>query len=133
MTVSIEVEPKTGLAICTCSGIMRMGDSINGAKSLWRTPGWSGKSAVWDFRKAQFDMSPAEVKQVAQYILFRQPDIPPLKMAFVAPNDFEFGMSRIFEVYRQDQKTEFRVFRDLEEALNWARILEPDNKRWDAL
>ena len=66
MGVSIQIEPKTGLAICTCSGILRVDDAINGAKSLWKTPGWSGKAAVWDFLKGKFDMSSSEVETAVQ-------------------------------------------------------------------
>jgi hypothetical protein len=127
MTVSIHVEPKTKLAICTCVGILSVEDAMNGAKSLWQTPGWSGKAAVWDFRKASFDMSSSEVKKVAQFIIHHQPASPPEKMAFVAHGDLEYGMSRMFEVYRQNLKTDFRVFRDIEEALNWAGMHEPDD------
>ena len=126
MTVSIHVEPKTGLAICTCSGILGAGEAMKGAKSLWQTPGWLGKAAVWDFRKARFDISSPEVEQVARFILHNQPAEPPKKIAFVTHSDLEYGMSRMFEVYRQDLKTDFRVFRDFEEALNWARMFEPE-------
>jgi len=127
MSISIQIEPKTGLAVCTCSGILTIDDAINGAKSLWKTPGWLGKAAVWNFLEARFDMSSPEVEQVARFILHHQPVEGPLKMAFVAQSDLEYGLSRMFEVYRQDHQTKFRVFRDLEEALNWARIFEPDN------
>ena len=127
MTVTIQIEPKTGLGICTCSGILKIDDAINGAKSLWQTQDWLGKAAVWDFREAHFDMSSSEIEQLAQFILHHQPSIPPSKMAFVAQSDLEFGLSRVFEAYRQDERTDFRVFRDFEEALEWAGIPEPDN------
>ena len=121
MTVSIQVEPKTGLAICTCSGILEIDEAMNGAKSLWQTQDWLGKAAVWDFRKAHFNLSSSDIEKVSQFILHHQPAIPPSKISFVALSDLEYGLSRMFEVYRQDQRTDFRVFRDFEEALNWAR------------
>lgn len=126
MTVSIQIEPETGMAIATCSGVLRLSDAIEGATALWKTPGWSGKSVVWDFRDAQFDMSSSDTKKIARFILTRQPATPPLKVAFVTQRDFDFGMARMFEVYREDPHTEFKVFRDYEAALSWARLLEPD-------
>jgi len=42
-------------------------------------------------------------------------------MAFFAPRDADFGMARMFEVFRDDSETSFRVFRDYEEALLWSR------------
>lgn len=126
MTVSIQIEPETGMAIATCSGILRLSDAQEGATALWKTPGWLGRSVVWDFREAQFDMSSTDTQIIAQFIFRQQPATPPLKTAFVTQRDVDFGMARVFEVYRQDPRTVFRVFRDYEEAICWARSLEPD-------
>jgi hypothetical protein len=126
MTVSIQIEPETGIAIATCSGILRLSDAQAGAAALWETPGWLGKSAVWDFREAQFALSSWDTKEIAKFIFRNQPATPPLKMAFVTQRDADFGMSRMFEVFRQDPSTAFRVFRDYEEAICWARSVEPD-------
>lgn len=123
MSVTIQIEPETGLAVATCYGVLTFDDAKEGAKSLWKTQEWAGKSAVWDFRKAQFDITSPEIKELAQFILKRQPDTPPIKMAFVAQNTLMFGLSRLFQGYRQDKSTDFRVFRDFDEALSWAKIV----------
>ena len=81
---------------------------------------------VWDFREAQFDISSSDTQKIAKFILESQPEPPPLKIAFVTGRDVDFGMARIFEVRRQDKRTDFRVFRDYEEAINWARLVEPE-------
>jgi hypothetical protein len=129
MTVSIKIEPETDMAIATCSGILRVSDAQEGATALWNTPGWSGRSVVWDFREAQFDYSFSDAQKIAQFIFHHQPATPPSKVAFVTQRDVDFGMARVFEVYRQDPRTEFRVFREYEEAICWARSLEPDAAR----
>ena len=126
MTVSIWIEPETGIAIATCSGVLRPEDAKEGAEALWRNPGWLGESAVWDFREAHFDLSSPDVQGLAQFILRNQPTAPPSKIAFVTQRDVDFGMARMFEVFRQDPSTEFRVFRDYDEALSWARSGESD-------
>jgi hypothetical protein len=126
MTVSIQIEPETGMAIATCSGVLRLSDDQEGATALWKTPGWSGRSTVWDFREAQFNMSSSDTQNIAQFIFTHQPATPPSKVAFVTQRDLEFGMARVFDVYREDPRTAFRVFRDYEEAICWARLLEPD-------
>ncbi|UCD80131.1 MAG: hypothetical protein JSW26_01470 [Desulfobacterales bacterium] len=126
MAISIQIEPETGLAIASCSGILRLSDAQEGASALWKTPGWLGRSAVWDFREAQFDVSFSDTQEIARFILCNQPATPPLKIAFVTQRDVDFGMARVFEVFRQDSRTEFRVFRDYEKAIRWARSLEPD-------
>ncbi len=126
MLVSIQIEPETGIAIVTCSGVLRLNDAHEDAAALWKTPGWAGRSVVWDYREAQFDLSSSDIRDLAQFILQHQPATPPSKIAFVAGRDFDFGMSRMFEVFREDPGTAFRVFRDYDEAISWAQSLEPD-------
>ena len=125
MSVSIQVDPASGMAICTCSGVMGLTDGREGVSAIWNTPGWLGKSAVWDFREAEFDFSTADVRELAEFIFRHQRTPPPLRIAFVVRRDVDFGMARMFEVFREDPRTAFRVFRDYEEALCWAGSLEP--------
>ena len=125
MTVSIQIEPETGLAIATCSGVLRLTDAQEGVAALWKTPGWLGKSAVWDFREAQFDVSSSNIREIAQFIFRYQPATPPSRVAWVTPRDVDFGLARMFEVFREDPRTDFRVFRDYDEAVCWARSPEP--------
>ena len=119
VTVFIDIKPKTGIAICTCSGIFKLGDAQNGAKLLWNKSGWLGKAAVWDFTKAQFEFSTSDVKKLAKFIQIHQPSLPPSKMAFVADDDYIFGLSRMFEAHRHDQQTQIMVFKNIETAINW--------------
>ena len=114
------------MAIATCSGVLRLSDAQEGATALWKTPGWSGRSVVWDFREAHFDMSSPDIQNIAQFILTHQPATPPSKVAFVTQRELDFGMARMFDVYREEPLTAFQVFRDYEEAISWARLLEPD-------
>jgi hypothetical protein len=127
VAISIHVEPETGMAIVTCSGVLRVDDAKEGAAALWKSPGWSGTSAVWDFREAQFDMTPSDPRELARFILHNQPAKAPERIAFVASRDVDFGMARMFEAFREDPRTAFQVFRDYEEALSWARSAEPNS------
>ena len=126
MTVSIKIDPESGTAIASCSGILQLNDAKKSATALWKTPGRSGRSVVWDFRKAQFDMSTSDIEKIANFILTHQPETPPSKVAFVAPGDLEFGLARVFDVYREDSRTTFRVFREYEKAISLANSLAPD-------
>ena len=125
MPYSIQIELETGVAIGTCSGVLRLNDAQEAVAALWKTPGWAGRSTVWDFREAQLDFSASAPRELAQFILQNQPTTPPSKVAFVAGRDLDFGMSRMFEVFREDPRTAFRVFRDFDEAIFWAQSLEP--------
>jgi hypothetical protein len=113
------------MAIATGSGVLRLDDAVEAASALWRTPGWRGRSVVWDLREGRFDISSADAETAAQFVLRRQPSPPPRRVAFVTGRDVDFGMARVFEVYRQSEATEFRVFRDYDEAVTWARSPGP--------
>ena len=121
MTISIQIEPETGVAIATCSGVLRRSDAQEGAATLWKTAGWLGKSVVWDFREAHFDVSSSDIREIAEFIRRYQPVTPPSRVAFVTPHDVDFGLARMFDVFREDSRTGFRVFRDYDEAVSWVR------------
>jgi hypothetical protein len=125
MAISIEIDEPSGVAVISCSGVLRLEDARWAAEELWSTPDWPGRAAVWEFRAAQFDLSPPEVRQIAAFILANQREEPPARVAFVTPRDVDFGMSRMFEIFRDDPRTSFRVFRDFDEAIIWARSFEP--------
>lgn len=121
MAVSIRTDPETGTAIAECSGVLGRAEAKEGAVALWANPGWTGKGVVWDFRDASFDLSSTEIRDLAGFVLGNQPT-PPAKVAFVVPRSVDFGLARIFEAYREDPRTEFRVFREFDEALHWAGV-----------
>jgi hypothetical protein len=121
MAISIRVEPETGIAVATCTGVLGPDDAREGVSALWEDPRWLGQAAIWDFRRAKFDLSSADVRETALFVLERQPDTPPARVAFVTGRDVDFGMARVFEAFRDDARTDFAVFRDYDEALDWAR------------
>jgi hypothetical protein len=125
MPFSIEPEPETGIAIATCSGVLQLQEAKEAAAALWKTPGWAGRSAVWDLREAQTEFSRSDTRRFAQFILDNQPETAPSRVAFVTHRDADFGMARMFEVFREDPRTAFRVFRDYDEAISWAQSVEP--------
>jgi hypothetical protein len=48
---------------------------------------------------------------------------PQSRRAFVAPEDEEFGMARMFAALRELRgETEIGVFRNLEEAMDWVSV-----------
>lgn len=119
--MSIRVEPDTGVAVVTPTGVLGAKDAQQWVTALWSAPEWSGQSAVWDFRDAEFDVSSADVRRIAQFVLRNQPATPPARVAFVTGRDVDYGMARVFQVMREDPRTSFRVFREFDEAVRWAR------------
>jgi len=46
---------------------------------------------------------------------------PEMLLALIAPRDFEFGMSRMFEVFAEESLFRTKVFRDRDTAEKWIR------------
>jgi hypothetical protein len=124
MPFDIRIEPGTRIAIAACSGDLGFDDAKEGAAALWAHPGWGGAAVVWDFRAARLEMSTPQIKEIARFILEGQPSTPPARVAFVTERDHDFGLLRMFDVYREHASTLVRVFRDLDEAVPWARSAE---------
>ncbi len=73
---------------------------------------------LWDL-SCGMDLSSNELKEVAKFgkSNFNQP----AKVAIVAPADLAYGLSRMYEVYREDSVIHGRAFRNQEEALQWLK------------
>lgn len=121
MTFELRFDQDAGVVIATCSGALGLADAREGAMAFWGNAGWAGKAVVWDFRTARFDINSEEVRDLARFILDRQPALPPPRVAFVTGREVDFGMARMFEVYREHPATVFRAFQDYAEAVSWAR------------
>ena len=121
MPFSLRLEPESGLVIATCSGPLAVHDALMGVAVFWNSPEWRGMPVVWDLRSAQLDIEGAHVQEMARFVLQRQPKNPSPRVAFVTGRDVDYGLARMFQVYRQHPATQVRVFRDYEEAVSWAR------------
>jgi len=122
MPFSLRLEPETGIVIATCSGDLGLNDAKAGAAAFWEDPEFRGRPIVWDFRSAHLDVTASDVREIARFILERQPPTPPSKVAFVTTSDADFGLGRMFEMVREHPSTQVRVFRDYDEAVSWARM-----------
>jgi hypothetical protein len=120
MPVVVRFEPRAEVVIGEGSGALSIEEAKEGASRIWGNPEWLGKPIIWDLRSAQLDLSSPEVREIAQYILGRQPSSAPPRVAFVAVRDVDFGLMRMFAAFREHPSTEVRVFRDYDEALAWA-------------
>jgi hypothetical protein len=73
---------------------------------------------LWDFSCVDFEFSIEGVKEIAKYgkLKFEKKNF----FAAVAPQDFAYGMLRVFEVYREeDGHSRVRIFRTEPEAIEW--------------
>lgn len=125
MPFSLEYQSTDGVLIGTCTGTLHLSDALEGARAMWRHPQGSGP-VLWDFRSARLSVQPRDVREFAQFVLDHQAPTPPSKVALVTARDSDYGLTRMYEVFREHPATEVRAFRDYQAALDWARTPRED-------
>ena len=109
------------ITIGICEGPLGLDEAKAGARAVWDDPTWRASPVVWDFRGAKLNMSTAEVRAFAEFVLESQPAARPPRVAIVTGTDVDFGMARMFGAYREHPSTQVRVFRDYDDAVTWAQ------------
>lgn len=74
---------------------------------------------LWDFREANLStLGSNTVYEMAQYSLRFPPGINDVKVAFLVSSDFEYGLTRMFEMSSRCM-TQIYVFRKMDEAVKY--------------
>ena len=72
---------------------------------------------LWDVSSCGVNLTQENIMELAEYAKSNLPETT--RAAVVASDDLSFGVSREYEVYRETESLETRVFRVYEEALKW--------------
>lgn len=80
---------------------------------------------LWDFRDSAVDFTAAELAEIAS--VSNRMGWHPSKIAILVGNDLTFGLSRMYQVFRESEHTAVSVFRDESEALRWLLLEEIDD------
>ena len=74
---------------------------------------------LWDLNPHGLNLSPDQLQQIALYGKLKF--LKPSKLAIVASQDLTFGLSRFFEIYREEELVSINVFRTEPEARKWLK------------
>lgn len=74
---------------------------------------------LWDLSSTGLDLTTSQLRQLAEY--GKSQSFPPSKVAIVAREDFAFGIMRMYEVFREDEVAEHKIFRTVQEARGWLK------------
>ena len=117
MSASYRIDTELGIVFSVGTGTVTDEDLVNHQESVSRDPLFHpGLSQLVDGRAV------TEVKATPQGIralISGNPYGHGSKRAFVAPNDTNNGLARMFELGRIDAEDEFRVFRSMDQAREW--------------
>ncbi len=116
--ISYRIAKNRKAVFCTVRGALEEDEMLEFSRTLLDdTDIPVGSVALVDFREVDLENVSSEgVHKVAH--MFRN-DVRNTRLAFVAPDELAYGLSRMYEAIRQDSAIEIQVFRDLDQAREW--------------
>src|SRR5258708_16593245 len=118
MPTSYKIDKARRLVLSEGSGLLTMPDLLAHQDKLASDPDFSADySQLYDLTQVtDVEITPNDVRRLAQRSVF----LPNARRAVLVSSDVVFGLSRMFEVFRESLgETGIRVFRDRAEALAW--------------
>jgi hypothetical protein len=83
------------------------------------------RDVMWNLRDATLaGFSNEEIRMLSDIVRGHNDLQQPGKSAWVLPNDEDFGLGRMYEALTNDLPSKNRVFRTMEEALQWLGEVE---------
>jgi len=120
MSISFRIDPQLGVIFTVCSNQVTDAEVLNYLRALSQDAGYSPVySHLIDCTQVtSFDVSADLTRSVAGKKLFSSRS----KCAIVAPQDYIYGMARMFELQHRGC---VHVFRDLDDARKWLAVEKP--------
>jgi hypothetical protein len=118
MPIFFKIYKKRGLVLSSVSGVVTIADAIAHRENLRKHPDFDPSfSQLVDLSNVtNIEFSREDVERFAQDTIFSLNS----RRAALATGDHAYGLARMFEMLRECKgEEELRVFRNLEEALDW--------------
>lgn len=118
MPAFYKVDQERRLVMSTGSGVLTMADLLAHQEKLLVDPDFSPDfSQFWDLTHVtEVELTTEELRRLAARSIFS----PESRRAILVSNDLVFGLSRMFEIFRETLgENGIHVFRNLDNALDW--------------
>jgi hypothetical protein len=116
-----EIDRQRRLVLSSGTGVLTKEDILGHMDRLSKDPDFDPDfSQLTDFTQiTALEIEPEDVRQLAQRKIFS----PHSRRALLVKDDLQYGLARMFEIYRElNGETGIRVFRNLDEALEWILV-----------
>jgi len=123
MPAFYKIDKDRRLVMSSGSGVLTKGMILAHMDLLSNDPEFDPDfSQITDFTQLTgMDIGPEDIRQLAQRNIFSARS----HRAFVVKNNLQFGLARMFQTYRElNGETGIRVFRTIDEALDWILVEE---------
>ncbi len=124
MPYSVDFYPDQHLVLVTFSGEVTIEEEFEALRHPSQDPRWFDEPKILvDRRQAQMRMGPEHVEPQLTDVRELFADLGRCKTAIVVPRDYDFGMTRMFEIRSQGKLDhDIRVCRSMEEAAEWLEV-----------
>lgn len=121
MPIKTQIDTDTGLRRHKVKGKFTLMDIRQTLDNIYSQPDFRPDADVlWDLRDATPDFSSEDVRQLAEFVAKKWGPSGTSRAAFVVSSDYQFGMSRMYEMLLKSQsQNTLMVFRDIEDAERW--------------
>ena len=131
MPITFTVNDEYGYFFSKYSGQLSLEDIVLAHEAFFKSGQWNPTlNALVDLYDADFtESSNQTIRKLAQYFesILHAHKANNLKSAIYAPQDFPYGLARVYEAMTALAPWSVRVFRDLQEAKAWLK----DGKKKD--
>lgn len=126
MPIQTNIESGTGFRTHTVKGDISLDDIRSTLEKTYADPDFRPEAAaIWDLTAATGDVPTEDIRHLADFVGKLVGGTATGKVALLVPEDFEFGMARMYESILGGQSSKpIMAFRDRSEADRW--LSEPD-------
>ncbi len=120
MQVNRVIDSERGFVFTTITGEITVGDVLADIERLAAQPSYRPEMpGIVDMRQATTHMTAEQIEQIAQTLKKRPNVVSHTRRALLVSSDLLYGLYRMFESFADENPTEYRVFRDENEARAW--------------
>ncbi len=136
MPIQHRIDHERRLVLARGIGVLTYDEVFGYQREVWSDPEIAHYNELMDMTRVEsIELeSSAGVKELAAASAAMDPGGPERRFAIVAPNDFAFGLGRMYEAYREmlpGSRKRVGVFRTMPEALEFLAIRSRTDP-WDA-
>ena len=127
MPIKYQIDSEHNLIIRTVSGTLTSSDVLNVLnESLDDKDFVKDMHAIWDISNAEIHQITVDtIKTIVEHIKTHLNNRgSKYKIAIVAPEDLNFGISRMFATYGSDLPVSIGIHRDIDDAYRWLEIIK---------
>lgn len=124
MTISYRIDPDQGIVLTEASDVLTVRELMAHKQALLNDPQFRpGLKELSDVRQVdQLAVTPDDLRALAAFDHKHAAVLSEHKLALLVPNDYVFGMARMYQLLSESGGDNVMVFREEGEARRWLEL-----------